>query len=486
MLGKSILFLTLTILGALADKKFPDTFRFGTAGASYQIEGGWNEDGRGVSIWDTFVHTPGHVKNNATGDVASDSYHKYKEDVAILADLGVKLYRFSIAWPRILPDGTPYKVNQAGIDYYLNLIKELQANGIEPVITLYHWDLPQHLEDLGGWLNPQIADYFGDYARVVYKALGPYVKYWVTINEPGTTCTCGYGQGIHAPGKSLVGDGIYTCAYNSIRAHAKAYRIYEEEFKKTQGGKVTLNIASSWYYPKDNSSSLDQLAADRTFEFNPGLYANPVFKGNWPQIVIDRVANRSKLEGYSFSRLPVFTQEEIDYINGTFDFFALNIYTSSIVEYTDEWPISQPTVWLDQGTITSVDPSWPVSESSWLTSDPPGVRYLLNYIQEKYNPGEIIITENGWSTVPGELTDTSRVAYLKGYLSNILDAIVDDGVNVTGYTLWSLLDNFEWAEGYTQRFGIISVDFDDANRTRTYKDSAKWYKRVVEARAIVD
>jgi beta-glucosidase/6-phospho-beta-glucosidase/beta-galactosidase len=384
-----------------------------------------------------------------------------------------------------MPDGTPNKINQAGIDYYLNLVNELVSNGVEPVVTLYHWDLPQHLSDLGGWLNPQIADYFGEYARIVYTNLGPYVKYWVTINEPGSTCTMGYGQGIHAPGYVLIGDGIYQCAYNNIKAHAKAYRIYEEEFKPQYGGKVTINIPSSMYYPKNESNPLDVMAADRSFEFNVGLYANAIYLGNWPQIVIDRIANRSKLEGYPFSRLPEFTPEEIEFINGTHDYFSLNMYTSSIIEYADEWAIGTPTIWLDTGVISSVDPSWPTSASPWLNSDPKGIRLILSWMNKKYNPGEFVITENGWSDL-GELDDQKRITYFKGYLANILAAILEDNVNVTGYTLWSLLDNFEWAEGYTQRFGIVQVDFDSPNRTRTYKSSAKWYKRVVAAREIID
>ncbi|KAH1007374.1 hypothetical protein HUJ04_004617 [Dendroctonus ponderosae] len=416
-----------------------DGFKFGAATASYQIEGGWDEDGKGLSMWDNFAHEPGHIADNSTGDIACDSYHKYREDVAILKDLGVDIYRFSIAWPRIMPNGTPNEINQAGIDYYLNLIAELLLHDIEPIVTIYHWDLPQHLEDLGGWLNPQIADYFGDYARVVFEHFGPYVKYWITLNEPLAICSMGYGGDSLAPGKSLVGDGIYQCAYNTIKAHAKAYRIYEKEFKPEQGGKVTSNIHSPTFYSKTDSTE-DIEARERAFEFTVGLYAHAIYRGNWPQIVIDRVANRSKLEGYSFSRLPQFTQEEIDYINGTFDYLTLN---STIVEHTEEAPIGTPT------TLSSFDPSWPTSASSWLVSDPPGIRYLLNYLQDKYNPGEIIITENGWSTVPGILNDEGRLSYLKGYLSNILDAVVEDGINVTGYTLWSLLDNFEWSQGYT-------------------------------------
>lgn len=484
MFVKTVTVLLATIVGCLAVKEFPEDFLFGAAGASYQIEGGWDEDGKGPSMWDTFAHTPGKIKNNDTGDVACDSYHKYKEDVAILKELGFKVYRFSISWPRILPDGTPTKINQAGIDYYLNLIKELKAAGIEPLITLYHWDLPQHLLELGGWLNPRLADYFGDFARICYENFGEYVKYWITLNEPGTTCTQGYEYGSHAPGLKLPGEGVHQCTYVSLLAHAKAYRIYEKEFKEKQGGKVTLNVACSWYYTATDSD-LDKEAQQRILDFYCGVYAQPIFKGNWPQIMIDRIANRSKLEGYSFSRLPEFTQEEIDYINGTADFLSLNMYTSSIVNYLDDQPIGTPSIWNDLGVAGTVNSSWPTSAASWLFSDPPGIRYLLNYLSKTYNPPAIFITENGWSDL-GDLDDQGRLAYWKGYLTNILDAIVEDGINVIGYTAWSLLDNFEWAEGYTQRFGMVQVDFDDANRTRTLKSSAKWYKEVVASRQIVD
>ncbi|KAH1014875.1 hypothetical protein HUJ05_012687 [Dendroctonus ponderosae] len=263
----AIVFLIVSLAtSAVAEKYFPDEFKFGAATASYQIEGGWDEDGKGLSMWDNFAHEPGHIADNSTGDIACDSYHKYREDVAILKDLGVDIYRFSIAWPRIMPNGTPNEINQAGIDYYLNLIAELLLHDIEPIVTIYHWDLPQHLEDLGGWLNPQIADYFGDYARVVFEHFGPYVKYWITLNEPLAICSMGYGGDSLAPGKSLVGDGIYQCAYNTIKAHAKAYRIYEQEFKPEQGGKVTSNIHSPTFYSKTDSTE-DIEARERAFEF---------------------------------------------------------------------------------------------------------------------------------------------------------------------------------------------------------------------------
>ncbi|XP_076259863.1 myrosinase 1-like isoform X1 [Rhynchophorus ferrugineus] len=467
---------------SLGAKTFPENFLFGAAGASYQIEGAWNEDGKGLSIWDVFTHTSGHIKNDDTGDIACDSYHKYKEDVAILKQLGLKVYRFSISWPRILPNGTPTQINQAGINYYKSLIKELKAAGIEPLVTLYHWDLPQHLLLLGGWMNPRLADYFGDYARIVFKNLGDDVKYWITLNEPGSTCTQGYESGTHAPGLNLTGEAVYQCSYVSLLAHAKAYHIYDTEFREKQGGKITLNLACAWYYPITDTDE-DVEAFNRCFDFNCGIYAEPIFKGNWPRRMIDRISERSKLEGYSFSRLPEFTDQEKNLINGTADYISLNMYTSRTVWHISDEPIGTPSLDFDLGIGSGVDSSWPSSAASWLVSDPPGIRYLLNHLKNNYDPSEFIITENGWSDLGG-LDDQGRISYWKGYLSNILDAIVDDQINVTGYTAWSLLDNFEWAEGYTQRFGMVEVDFSDPNRTRTLKNSAKWYSKIATTRQI--
>ncbi|KAF7284528.1 hypothetical protein GWI33_022114 [Rhynchophorus ferrugineus] len=472
------------IVGCLSAKQFPENFLFGAAGASYQIEGGWDADGKGLSMWDVFAHTPGKIKNNDTGDVACDSYNKYKEDVAILKQLGLKVYRFSISWPRILPKGIPTEINQAGVDYYRNLIKELKDAGIEPLVTLYHWDLPQHLAELGGWLNPRIADYFGDYARICFELFGDQVKYWLPLNEPGTTCVHGYETGDLAPGLPLSGEGIYQCAYVHVLAHAKAWHIYNDEFRSKQGGKVGFNNVCFWFYPKSNNSE-DIEAQTRAMEFGCGLYANPIYNGDWPQVVIDRVAYRSKKEGYSFSRLPTFTEEEKQYINGTSDYYGLNMYTSYLVEALADESFDSPSLEQDLAYNSTADPSWAHSASEWLNLDPPGIRNVLNYVNEKYNPGEIVVTENGWSD-NGELDDQGRVTYLKGYLSNVLDAIVEDSINVIAYTTWSLMDNFEWNQGYTQKFGIVQVDFDSPNRTRTLKSSAEWYKRVAAAKEIVD
>lgn len=226
---------------------FPTSFKFGTATAAYQIEGAWNEDGKGENIWDRLTHNTSLVRNHDTGDVACDSYHRYKEDVQLLKQLGVNFYRFSISWSRILPTGYPDQINKAGIEYYKNLIDELKANNIEPFVTLYHWDLPQPLQDIGGWMNEKLVDIFADYARTLFTLLGDDVKYWMTFNEPRQICYEGYGLGLKAPAVKLPGIGPYRCAHVLIKAHAKAYHIYQDNFKEKQGGEVFCSSIFSVY-----------------------------------------------------------------------------------------------------------------------------------------------------------------------------------------------------------------------------------------------
>ncbi|XP_076259783.1 myrosinase 1-like [Rhynchophorus ferrugineus] len=473
------------ILGQISNKKFPESFQFGAATAAYQIEGAWDEDGKGESMWDRFIHEdPDRVKDRQNADIACDSYHKWREDIELLKELDVTLYRFSISWPRILPNGTPNKINQAGIDHYKTFIKALKEAGIEPIVTLYHWDLPQHLLELGGWLNEQIADYFGEYARIAFKNFGDDVKIWATINEPKSTCLIGYGAGDSPPGLKLVADGVYQCAKVQLLAHAKAYHIYDDEFRAQQGGRISLVLDTTYNEPASDSDA-DKFGAELETEFNLGWYANPVYIGDWPELMKTRIANRSRQEGYSFSRLPEFTAEQLKYVNGTFDYFGLNMYTGLTAQYTGEFDIGEPNYYLDKGTSTSHGADWTPSSVSWLYSYPVGMRKLLNLVWNKYNPGTIYVTENGWAS-DGSLNDQGRIDYLQAYLSNLLDAILEDGVNVAGYTTWSLMDNFEWTEGYTQKFGIIHVDFDSPNRTRTFKESGRWYQKVVATRCLID
>ncbi|XP_060532760.1 myrosinase 1-like [Cylas formicarius] len=470
----------------IADKYFPQSFRFGASTAAYQIEGAWNEDGKGENMWDHWLHeNAGHTDDGLNGDVACDSYHKWQEDVQHLKELGVQTYRFSLSWSRILPTGYPDTINQLGVDYYLTLIKTLKENGIEPIVTIYHWDLPEVFNEQGGWLVPEVSDHYESYARVCFQLFGEQVKYWVTVNEPKSTCMWGYGTGIQAPGLTLIGDGVYTCAHNILLAHAKAWHVYDTEFRSQQGGKVGIVLDHTWSEPASNSQQ-DAEAVERENEFGLGWYANPVYLGNYPQVMIDRIGNRSVQEGLSQSRLPQFTDTQVEFIKGTSDFFGLNMYTGYMVQYTDDYQANPPTYWGDKGGNTYSDPSWPKSSLDWLTSYPEGLRKLLNYVNDKYKPPEIIVTENGWTDVTGTLDDDDRVSYYQGYLSNLLLALVEDGVNVTGYTLWSLLDNFEWGSGYTQKFGIIHVDFNSPNRTRTWKKSAKWYQNVIATRCLVD
>lgn len=246
---------------------FPDDFKFAVATAAYQIEGAWNEDGKGPNIWDTVSHyDPDPIKNNDTGDVACDSYHKYKEDVALMKELGVDRYRFSLSWSRILPTGSTNRINELGVQYYINLLKELQAAEIEPLVTLYHWDLPQPLQDIGGWPNPIMAEYFANYSRICFEKFGDYVKLWSTFNEPDQTCQAGYGTAEKAPLINSDGIADYLCTHTLLKAHARAYHIYDEEFRPTQNGRVSIVINSFWYEPASDSEE-DIEAAETRLQF---------------------------------------------------------------------------------------------------------------------------------------------------------------------------------------------------------------------------
>ena len=303
-LGSSILLL-LAISACAEDAedkdeylKFPPNFLFGAATAAYQIEGAWNVSDKGESTWDRFVHDGrSRVYNNETGDVAANSYYQYKEDVAILKMLGFNSYRFSVSWPRILPTGFSNNISKDGVQYYHNVIDELIANNIEPILTIYHWDHPQVLEDMGGWLNDEMVDWFGDYARVIFREYGSKVNKFIPINEPIAICKNGYSLGIHAPGKTLHGIGEYLCMHNVLKSHARAYRIYEAEFKNMYGGQVGVLINLSAYMPQ-NPDSAD--AAETSFQFNVGWSMHPIYskKGDYPLVMKELVGNKSAEQGY--------------------------------------------------------------------------------------------------------------------------------------------------------------------------------------------
>nr|AGP76179.1 beta-glucosidase [Macrotermes carbonarius] len=462
---------------------FPDDFLLGAATASYQIEGGWDADGKGDNIWDTLTHErPQYVDDHSSGDVADDSYHLYLEDVKLLKAMGAQWYRFSISWARILPEGHDNYVNQPGIDYYNNLINCLLDNGIEPMVTMYHWDLPQRLQDLGGWPNWVLATYSENYARVLFKNFGDRVKLWQTFNEPqtfmdGYCSDTGMAPSINAPG---IGD--YLTAHTVILAHANIYRLYEREFKQQQQGKVGIALNIQWCEP-ETSDDVD--ACDRYYQFNFGIFAHPILseEGDYPSVENERVDNNSAQEGYTTSRLPKFTQEEVTFRKGTLDFMGHNFYTA--VRGREGVRGGSPSRSRDSGMIRFLDPKWPGSASSWLRVVPWGFRNTLNRIAKEYGNPPVLVTENGFSDYGG-LNDTYRVLYYTEHLKEMLKAIHEDGVNVIGYTAWSLVDNFEWLRGYTEKFGVYEVDFNDPSRPRTPKESAKVLTEIFKTRRIPD
>uniref|UniRef100_A0A0K8TUT8 beta-glucosidase n=1 Tax=Phaedon cochleariae TaxID=80249 RepID=A0A0K8TUT8_PHACE len=471
----------------ITDRPFPPHFTFGVATAAYQIEGAWNTDGKGEQVWDTFIHEkPDRVSDRTTGDVASDSYHRYKDDVRCMKEVGVDYYRFSIAWSRILPNGTVDNINTEGVNYYLNVFKELEANGIESMVTLYHWDIPTDLEKQGGWLNPKVVDWFTDYARLCYTLFGKYVKVWVTINEPKQICHSGYGTGGYAPGVVSPGVGEYVCARHVLLAHAKAWRVFDKEFRSALGSRNTIVIDSDWYEPATNKEE-DVVAAEIKRQFVFGMYAHPVFKGDWPDQMIENVGEISRRQGFNQSRLPAFSEEEIALVNGTYDFLALNHYTTYMVTAVkgEEYPkvVSWDT---DSKARSYQKDEWQTAAIGWFRIVPWGFGKLLRWLKKTYGDIEIVITENGVSDTTGTLRDQHRINYMKSYMSHLLDAMYDGGVRVTGYTAWSIIDNFEWTQGNNAKLGMYYVNMSDPLRPRIAKDSSKYYSHIISSRCLLD
>ncbi|CAH1116870.1 unnamed protein product [Phaedon cochleariae] len=467
-------------------KRFPSNFMFGVATSAFQIEGAWNEDGKSASTWDNYTHAvPAYIEDGTNADVACDSYHKYKEDVAILKEIGVSHYRFSLAWSRILPTGFPDQINQAGVTYYKNLLRGLRANDIEPVVTIFHWELPMALQEYNGLLNESFIDWYADYATVCFELFGDDVKFWSTFNEPKQSCSGGYGYGYFVPNIHSEGLLEYVSAHNLLRAHAKAYRIYEERFKAAQGGKVGIVLDSSSYIPGSDRPE-DITATETNYQFELGWFANPVFNGDYPEIMKSRIAARSRAEGRETSRLPEFTEAEKIALKGSADYFGLNTYSTALVVAIEDPPISNPpSRYQDMGISNYQPDEWGNSSMSGFKVAPWGVRPLLNWVNDHYNQPDIIITENGTPDMTGTLQDEYRASFIQSYLSYIRDTMEQDGVNVIGYTVWSIMDNFEWTHGYSQKFGLYNVDFNSPNRTRTPKLSAQYYKKVCQTKCLI-
>ncbi|KAJ2941185.1 hypothetical protein O0L34_g10416 [Tuta absoluta] len=480
------IFLVCTAAASVgAGRDFPPGFKFGAASASYQVEGAWNHSDKGENIWDHYAHTyPEKIQGRANGDVACDSFHQWQTDVDLAAELGLHFYRFSISWSRLLPSGFADRVSEEGTRYYNNLINGLLKKGVEPVVTIYHWDLPQRLQNFGGWFNPLIADWFSDYARVVYELFGDRVKIWLTINEPLVVCDLSYSSAILAPG-ILEPEMLNVCTKNTLMAHAKAYRIYDEEYRSKYNGQVSLAHQVVWFEPESEAPE-DAELAELLMQVQVGRYSHAIFgDGGWPASVEKLVDDRSQRDGHPRSLLPGFTQKEKEFIKGTFDFFALNHYTSRTVSPGPELPWTTSSFWPmhekhDVPAKFGVRKEWTSSENSWLYVNPAGLRNTLVWVKEHYGDMPILITESGYASTGSDLDDQKRVEYYEGYLDAVLKAIKEDKVNVTGYTAWTLLDNFEWMDGYETKFGLYEVDFTDPNRPRRARRSASLYANIIK------
>lgn len=449
---------------------FPKGFLWGAATAAYQVEGAATVDGRGPSIWDTFAHTPGKVLGGDTGDVAADQYRYFREDIALMAELGLSAYRFSVSWPRIQPGGRG-PVNPAGLDYYDRLVDGLLEAGITPMLTLYHWDLPQELEDAGGWGNRDTAFRFADFAALAAERLGARVPLWTTLNEPWCSAFLGYASGVHAPGHTDPALSL-AAAHHLLLAHGLAVPRLREIIPVDGQVSITLNLTS--VLPgSDTPVAAD--AARRIDGLINRLFLDPLLHGQYPR---DVQADTSAITGWDFVRPG---DEKI--IAAPVDLLGINYYTPTVVDAGE--PVAGPSAWPGCDDVVFVPQPGPATAMGWAI-DAQGLRAVLHRLHDEHPELPLMITENGAAFddrmgVDGGIRDDDRIAYLRDHLAVVHEAIAA-GVDVRGYFVWSLLDNFEWSYGYSKRFGIVHVDY--ATQARVLKDSAHWYREVISANGI--
>ncbi len=444
----------------MREKTFPSDFLWGAATASYQIEGAYNEGGRGESIWDRFCSVPGNVLNGHTGNIACDHYHRYKEDVALMKEMGLKAYRFSISWSRILPKGTG-KVNKAGLEFYSKVIDELLKAQIEPCITLYHWDLPQALQDKGGWANPDMPKYFLDYAKIVFSAYGDRVTKWITLNEPYCAAFLGNYIGRQAPGLKDFSTAL-AVSYNLYVGHGLAVEYFRSQSSLGEIG-IALNLMGR--HPFTDSSE-DKAAAYIADGYLNRWFIEPLVYGEYPKDMIDFYEMKGVV-------LPEFQDKDLQLISQSLDFIGLNYYNDFHVKFDKTiWPLELSVE--NRPFVPTNNRGWPVTED--------GLESMLVRLKNEYGIDSIYITENGTScddivSINGTIEDSLRIDYLQRHLISLHNAI-EKGVGVKGYFQWSLYDNFEWAFGYSSRFGIVYVDFE--TQKRIVKNSGHWYSRVIK------
>ncbi|PIN11853.1 Beta-glucosidase, lactase phlorizinhydrolase [Handroanthus impetiginosus] len=500
---------------------FPDYFVFGSGTSAFQVEGAAAVDGKAPSVWDDFtLRTPARILDGSNGNVASDMYHRYKEDIRAMKRMGFDVYRFSISWPRILPGGRcSAGINRLGIDYYNDLINTIIAHGMKPFVTLFHWDLPDILEkEYNGFLSRKILDDFCEYAELCFWEFGDRVKFWTTINEPWTVAVNGYVRGTFPPSKpscpqhrvlkkippyrsvqresatipitrqysdikydkSDPAKDPYTVGRNLLLAHAAAVHLYRRKFRGHQGGKIGIVLNSHWFVPKDPNSEEDRAAARRAIDFMLGWFLDPVLYGRYPQNMTDFVPPEN---------LAQFSHYESQLLKGSTDYIGFNFYTAFFAEHD---PNPEGVGYdADQRLEYSFDrdgvPIGAPTGSTWLHVCPWAIYDHLVYLKETYEDAPpIYITENGMSdmndpkmTAKQACRDSTRVKYHQDHLANILKAMNDEKVDVRGYVVWTWCDNFEWAEGYMSRFGITYIDFVN-HQTRYPKDSAMWFCKFLQ------
>jgi beta-glucosidase len=440
---------------------FPKGFLWGSATSAYQVEGSPLADGAGPSIWQRFAHTPGMTHEGDTGDIACDHYRRFRDDIALMRALGFKAYRFSVAWSRVLPEGKG-RVNPAGVDFYERLVDTLLDNAIEPMVTLYHWDLPAALDDRGGWLNPDVASWFGDYAQSLYRRLDGRVKLWATLNEPWVVTDGGYLHGALAPGhRNRFEAPIAT--HHLMRAHGKAVQAYRAEGKHRIG--LVVNLEPK--YPASGSEE-DVAATARADAYMNRQYLDPALLGRYP----------AELRDIFGEAWPEWPAEDYALIRQPLDFLGINYYTRNVTRHDPSaWPLRARAVRQKQATYT---------ETGWEVY-PQGLTDVLTWVKDRYGNPPVYITENGAAfhdppTVTGEeLADPLRVDYLRRHVSAVADAI-RKGCDVRGYFAWSFMDNLEWSLGYSKRFGIVHVDF--ATQRRTPKASARYFSSIIAAHGV--
>ena len=438
---------------------FPPQFIWGAATSAYQIEGATREDGRGESIWDRFCTVPGKVRAGESGDVACDFYHRYREDIALLQELGVGAFRFSVAWPRVIPEGRG-RVNNAGLDFYDRVVDALLEAGIRPFVNLYHWDLPQPLEDAGGWPERATAEAFAAYAEVVAERLGDRVKDWITHNEPFCTSWLGYGMGVHAPGRTSVPDAL-AASHHVLLSHGWAV----DAIRRSAPDAAVGIVFDSWPCHPETDAPEDIAAAWAADGVGNRWFFDPVLRGAYPEDVLERFADAA----------PLVLAGDLAAIATPLDFVGVNNYSRHIIRAGAE---GEP--------VDVRAPSGAVTDMGWEVYAP-GIKEVLIRLHEDYGVQSIYVAENGAAftdvrTHDGRVHDVERTAYLREYLGAVGDALAL-GVPVRGYFVWSLLDNFEWAEGYSKRFGLVYVDYPTLERVP--KDSFSWYRDLIAQSAHV-